>query len=147
MNLRYGENSQLTLQIPPNAVTETVALVLQIVTPQSTPTGFTFGGQGFTLDVALNSAIQAEYHFQHPITVTLDYNEDKLGNIAEESLLLFFFDEAQQAWIDAAKTCTPPSQYDRQLDVNRVQVAICHLTEFAIFGPNEQRLYLPYIQR
>ena len=140
-------DTHLTVQVPPHAVTETVALLLQMVTPQSTPIGFAFGGQSFTLDVAIDQMVQDDYHFQKPIAVTIDYNPDLLGKVAEENLLLFFFDEAAQGWVDAAMTCTPPSRYARQPAENRFSLGICHLTEFGVFGQAAQRLYLPYVQR
>ena len=140
-------SSHLTVQVPPHAVTATVALVLQLVTPQSTPAGFAFGGQSFILNVAIDHTVQDDYYFQKPITVTIDYNAAALGTISEDSLSLFFFDEEQQEWLDAATTCAPPSRYARQPAENRFSVAICHLTEFGVFGQDEQRLYLPYVQR
>lgn len=137
---------QLTVQVPANAVTETLVLLLQPVMPQSTPADFAFAGQGFSLDVAVGDTIIAQYQFRKPITVTIDYAETATGETPEARLYLFFFDEEQQTWFDAATTCMPPSPYYRNLVEHRLTISICHLTDFALFRQVKYWLYLPSIQ-
>lgn len=139
------EESSLTIHVPANAVTETVDLVLQITAPRDGPPGFAFGGQGFTLDASRNGTLLETYTFSKPVTITLTYQEAAIAPIPAANLLLFLFDRRQEQWIDAATTCTPASTYHRDEAENTLAVAICHLTEFALFGT--QRLYLPSIQR
>jgi hypothetical protein len=139
--------SRLTVEIPAQAVTETITLLLQPSTPTNPPAGFTFGGQSFTLDAAKGDTVLAGYIFQKPITMTIDYDETALGDLPEANLLFFFFDEENARWVDAATTCLPPSVYLRVPEENRFAVAVCHLTEFAVFAKAQQQLYLPYVRR
>lgn len=138
--------SRLTIDVPANAVTETIDLVLQIAPPSNMPLDFAFGGQSFTLDAFRNHTLLETYTFSQPITITIAYRENAISPIPETNLHLFLFDVRQKQWIDVKNTCTPESIYHRDAAENTLSIAVCHLTEFALFAV-PQRLYLPYVQR
>jgi len=53
-------------------------------------------------------------------------------------------------WADAATTCTPASTYNRQPATNQLTVDICHLTPYALMGPQsvpQPTIYLPVVVR
>jgi hypothetical protein len=59
------------------------------------------------------------------------------------------YDPSAVAWADAAAGCSPPSSYDRHPDEDWLRVAICRLSEFALFGElaaaDQNYVYLPAI--
>lgn len=138
--------SRLTIHVPANAVTETLDLVLQVSPPSNIPPGFAFSGQSFTLDAFRNDTRLETYTFSKPITITITYREDAIGAMPEANLQLFLFDVRQEQWSDVKSSCTPESTYHRDATENTLSVAVCHLTEFALFAIPQQ-LYLPYVQR
>lgn len=138
--------SRLTIDVPANAVTETIDLVLQISPPSNMPPGFAFGGQSFTLDAFRNNTLLEAYTFSQPIIITMAYREDAISPIPETKLQLFLFDVRQKQWLDVKSTCTPESTYHRNAAEDTLSVAVCHLTEFALFAVPQQ-LYLPYVHR
>lgn len=74
--------------------------------------------------------------FEAPVTITITYNEALLEGQNEDELTLVFWDSESQTWIDAATTCTPASQYQRDLANNRFSIAVCHLSRFGVVGAN-----------
>lgn len=133
--------------VPSNAVEAAVELVLQPTTALTVPTNLAFLGQSFTLDAFMNGMHLDGFVFKQPISVRVDYTPESSSGMAEESLLLYFYNEATGAWVDAATTCTPPATYVRNLAENYFTVNICHLTEFGVFGRVNSQLYLPLVTR
>jgi hypothetical protein len=77
--------------------------------------------------------VPIELDFSKPVTVTVQYaDEDLAGILDETSLRLYYW--ADPDWLEAATTCTPTSTYIRDLAENTLGVPICHLTEFSIQG-------------
>ena len=52
----------------------------------------------------------------------------------ESTLLIHYYDTDSGTWINAATSCSPVSSYVRDMVNNTLTVAICHLTEFGMFG-------------
>lgn len=140
-------DNQFTIDVPAGAVDVATNLVLQPQSLPSQPVGFSFIGESFTLNAYINGTIVEGFVFQKPITVTIDYTEEGISGLDEASLMLYFYNETTQEWVDAATTCTPPSTYTRNLAENTFSVPICHLTEFAVFGQTLPKLYLPLVIR
>lgn len=145
-----GEESSITdeqvlINIPANAVSEATQLLYTNVTPTSTPAGFSFAGFGFTLDAYRNNIHQENFTFQEPVTVTMQYTLVDVDGLDESALKLYFWNDDENQWIDAATSCTPTSVYVRQ--PNQLSVKICHLSEFGLFGPEQYQIYLPMTQR
>ena len=86
--------------------------------------------------------------FDLPITVTIHYSDTEIIGIDEDSLILNYWDEDSAGWIDAVDTCEPSLEYDRHPEENWLSLQICHLSQFAMFGPEiiyDQKIYLPLI--
>jgi hypothetical protein len=85
------------------------------------------------------------FTFNQPLHIVLNYSQADLGLINDESALILYRLNGA-TWLDAAKTCTPASVYQRDLVNNHLEISICHLTEFALLGPVPvQPTYLPIL--
>ena len=134
--------------VPPGAVTDTIKLAFSPVSISiSPPTGLDDTGHGFTLNAFTQPAGSSlpDYVFIEPFTLTIEYDDSDIAAIEDESeLRVYYFDGA--SWRDVAETCSPVSVYQRDLNNNRLSVSVCHLTEFALFGPGASAItYMPVI--
>ncbi|MFZ3069884.1 MAG: hypothetical protein WA110_02010, partial [Anaerolineaceae bacterium] len=140
--ISHDENTEIT--IPPDAVSGEVTFLFD---PQPTPSQATgsldFAGNSFELTAW--DAIGPVTAFAQPSVITISYDEESLGLIPEDSLILYYWDETQSAWLDAVTTCDG-GEYTRNLAENWLSLPICHLSEFALLG-EEYTLYLPLITR
>jgi uncharacterized repeat protein (TIGR01451 family) len=134
-----------TVEAPPNAVTQTITLTYApIVSPTHATPNLSFAGHAFTLEAYQGGNLQSGFVFSRPVTVTIHYSAADVAEVMDESnLTLDYWDSSQ--WVDAATTCTPTSTYDRHPDANWLAVPICHLSEFALLGGQEHRVYLPCV--
>ena len=149
--LVYTDTSALTttVDVPPGAVTQTLLLALQ---PMDQPTqpplaGLRWGDETFDLAAYLENVELPGFAFVKPLTVTLRYTNADVFGIVESELRLYYWDGS--TWRDAADTCTPSSTYYNDMEANVLQVAICHLTEWNIQGPETfvWQVYLPLVVR
>ncbi len=147
--LVYTDNNsnKYSFTLPAGAVNDTTVLLLRPQTPSSTPPNFGFIGIGFTLDAYVDCSLLYNFAFNQPVSVRIDYTDANIVGIVEETLLLNYFDETTQTWVDAATTCTPTSTYTRNLSENYFIVNICHLTEFATVGKRFTKFYVPVVVR
>ncbi len=124
---------QTTLFIPDGAVMEPIQLVFtERDNPLVSPSSFEFAGQGFQLEAYRSSGEHISgFTFEKPVTVTLEYSEEGIPNLDENSLELYYWNV--DAWEDAA--C---GDYDHSPAENRLSVPICHLSQFALFGQATQ---------
>ena len=124
------------ISIPPNAVDGDVNFTF---VPQPSPaydTGaLVFAGNSFELTAqdALEDPITT---FAQSIIITLHYDEVDLGDIPEENLFLYYWDEDGAAWVDVVTTCDSGT-YTRNLEENWLSVPICHLSQFALMATEE----------
>ena len=102
-----------------------------------------FAGNSFELTASIGE--DPVTSFDEPLTLTLQYDEASLGVIPEDTLILYYWDTTELAWLDAASTC-PGGSYTRNLDADWLSLPICHLSEFALLGDSFD-LYLPSIRR
>ena len=102
-----------------------------------------FAGNSFKLTASIGETPIAT--FAKPLTLTLHYSEDALHSIPEDSLLLYYWDTDQLAWVDAVSTCEG-GVYTRNFDENWLSLPICHLSEFALIG-DALDIFLPVIIR
>ncbi len=109
------------------------------------PSGLSFAGHFFNLDAYRGALLLPDFTFNTPVTVTMRYSDDDVKGMDEDTLILYYWDTASSQWVDAAKTCTPESSYDRRPGKNWVSVPICHLTKFGMFGETLYRIYLPIV--
>jgi Leucine-rich repeat (LRR) protein len=132
--------------IPTGAVSGDIDFLFD---PQRFPShgadGLVFARNSFEL-TAEDSLGNPVIAFNSPITATIAYDEGTLGEIAEDSLRLYYWDESASAWLDVATTC-PGGVYTRDLTANWLSVPLCHLSEFALMGEIVYSTYLPLIIR
>lgn len=161
MDMNLGLYTQAVVKsLPPAGGVVTSTLGIQAVFPTGaltdTATTITFNSllvptqslvnavSTFTLE-AVNSLGQPVTQFQQPITIIVDYTDTELATLGLDESALSIALWNGSAWVDAATTCTPASTYVRDPVQNRLSVAICHLSEFALFGP--ARVYLPLVMK
>jgi Leucine-rich repeat (LRR) protein len=139
------EGGSTTVQVPVGAVTETITLLYTKAETTTIPAGFSFAGNSFELDAYQNGLRIDGFSFEKPLTITMEYSDTQVSGLVESSLTLDFWDEASNDWVDAAKTCSPASNYSRNEAENWLAVQICHLSRFSLFGIEIKELYLPMI--
>ncbi len=131
--------------IPAGAVEgETTFTFLPQPAPNHDHPGLVFAHNSFVL-TAEDADGNPVMEFNTPVTLTLTYTDADFGLIAEESLGLYYWDEAASAWTDAVATC-PGGEYTRDLEGNILELPLCHLTEFGLFG-EPLRIFLPLMHR
>jgi hypothetical protein len=148
--MHYGDaesGDRIEIQIPGDAVEEPTTFAftpIEEVRPSQQP-GFRFAGQSFHLNAFREDGYQEHFTFRAPITLTLGYTDEQVQGLDETRLTLTFWDG--DAWIDAATSCSPASVYRYEPEINQLQVAICHLSEFALFEVVRHELFLPAVVR
>lgn len=129
-----------TITAPPGAIGQDVTLIYTpgISTDSSPSSEFTH--QKFSLQAELNGEVLDHYSFNEPLTIAFDYSDADIAGVNEATLNLYYWEEGSQTWVPASTTCAPEGQVIRDLENNRLQVEICHFSEFTVYGwpPNIQ---------
>ena len=145
------QGTTTTLEIPPGAVFQTVAIVY---TPIPTPTRPLYpewqsSDVVFFLDAYLGELLLPGYIFQRPVSLTVHYTDSDISGL-DESTLRFYYWEGYE-WVDGSTTCFPWSSYTRDPANNVLSLPICHLSEWhmggAPIGGPGIRIYLPLVMR
>ncbi|MCB0020035.1 MAG: hypothetical protein KDE09_19730, partial [Anaerolineales bacterium] len=133
-----------TLTVPPGAVSSAVTLVLTptVVLP---PAGHAFAGHAFVLAAYQGGSELPNFSFDLPVSITLNYGDDDLGNIGHESSLALYW-TTSQTWSLAGASCSPAASSVLLTDQNQLQTAFCRTGRFGLFGDLSQR-FLPIILR
>ena len=130
--------------VPAGAVSGEVTFLFD---PQPSPTEdsgtLSFIGNSFELTAWDSSSIPVTT-FNQPLTLTIHYDEGSLGDINEDKLGLYYWNENGGLWDDVVNTCVG-GEYTRDLEANWLSAPLCHLSEFALFGPSLTNNYLPLI--
>ncbi len=79
-----------------------------------------------------------------PITISVLYNPS-FGDVAR--LRVYYFDEKTDTWRDVVETCNPHSTYRHDTQKRTIEVAVCHLTQFALALKPLNYIYLPLIAK
>ncbi len=134
-----------SVQVPPGAFTQTTTLNLApVFTVTGSPTGnLSFAGHAFDLSAFRSGQPVPGATFLRPVTITVQYSDADVAGVDENTLRVYVLSGGM--WVDAATTCTPPSSYMRDTVNNRLSVAICHLSQFAVFGAVQYKVYSPVI--
>jgi hypothetical protein len=74
------------------------------------------------------------FTFLRPITITVEYSDEDIAGIVEDSLRLYYYDEATGMWNDVLTTCPDPGRYTSNPDENFIQVQACHLSRMGMIG-------------
>jgi hypothetical protein len=138
----HTAGSPTVVKVPAGTVTETTVLAYTPVDTATAPAGYVFAGRGFRLEAYQDGVLLPGLQFANPVTITIHYTDSEVQGIAEDSLLLLYWNESTQTWEDAA--C---GAYDRHPDENWLAAPVCHLTRFALFGKSGHKIYLPAILR
>jgi len=147
LNFDAGGGNSITIQAPPNAVTQTITLAYTQWFTLTPPSSLGYGGIAFNLNAYTGTTLLHNFEFSLPVTVTIGYTDADIAGLTESSLLMYYWDEDTSTWVDAAETCTPTSVYTRDLPGNSLSVPICHLTRFGLFSEKKNRVYLPVLIR
>jgi hypothetical protein len=128
---------------PPGAVGEPIILVYSTMDfAGGSVADMVYAGSSFRLDALVDGQPVEHMAFAKPLRLTVTYNPALAANVDVARMAIFVQDNGR--WIDAAATCTPPSQYTRDPAAHTIQVDICHLSEYALFAGGS-RVYLPEI--
>jgi len=146
-SLTDTQGNTTTIQVPPDGVTAPVTLVFTPLPYLSHPFSpdLRFAGHAFRIEARRDGVPLESFAFEKPVTVTLQYSDADVEGIDEGWLWLKYWDGA--GWADVAETCEPASAYERHPDENRLRVTVCHLSEFALLGKGQYRVYLPLVMR
>ena len=130
-----ASGSTVSVLVRDHSVTETMTLVYtQLATTTTTPDGFMFGNIVFTLEAFVGGIHVPGYSFLRPIAITVNYTDDEVAGLDENTLRLYYWDETSSSWVDVINTCSPPGNYLRYPGYNQLTVSICHLSEIGLFG-------------
>jgi len=134
-----------SVQVPPEVVTETVALVYRPLDDfgHPIPSTLRFAGRAFAIEAYVAGKIAPGSTFEAPVSLTVHYSETIIADnrLRESALSLQRWNAAVSSWEDAA--CGP---YVRNETENWLQVPVCHFSDFALFE-RRQLLYLPIVVR
>lgn len=138
----------LTLSIPHDAVVQAVDIVY---TPMLSPTrGFdehAFAGWAFALNAFLDNQVVPDLQLSEPAFITIQYEDDDVEQSGDNQLKLYYLNTSTIAWQNVATTCSPAGVSINDPERNRLQVAFCHLSDYATFNDTYNRLYLPLVRR
>ena len=130
----------ITITIPPDAAGDNQFTLIygESTFSGSPPREYAFAGLSFTLDAYVNGVLTTPYTFTAPITLTLEYGDNDVAHIIrdDQDLELRYWDG--DAWLLDGITIV-----ERDTVNNRLVVSIEHFTEFALFGWDGYRVYLP----
>ena len=145
--LVYSSSPSLTtvITVPPGSVSATTVLSYTAVPTATAPAGFGFAGLAFSLDAYRSGVKQNGFVFTQAITVSVHYGDADVADLNEQTLTLDYWNGTD--WVDAATTCAPPSSYTRRPEINQLTIAICHLSEYGMFGVPQRKLLLPLLRR
>jgi peptide/nickel transport system substrate-binding protein len=130
-----------SIQVPSDAVAETVLLAYTPVDTTAPPSGFAFANRAFDVDVYRDgSYLSSGYALSIPATITIQYIDTDVFGLDEGTLVLVRWNKATSSWEDAA--C---GAYGRHPDENWLAVPVCHLSRFALLG--KYTSYLPLVLR
>jgi hypothetical protein len=131
-----------TVTIPAGAVTETTVIsYASLATPTTAPAGFQFAGWGLDLRAYQKGQLLPRLDFLKPVTISIGYDGERVAEMGEETLRLYYRDEG--TWSTEGLTVTA-----RFPESDRLTAVVTHLSKFALFG--EERgfeVYLPLVLR
>jgi PKD repeat protein len=133
-------NYSTTIDVPSNAVTETITLEYWSISEVSAPGNYSFAGVAFNLEAFIGNVHIPSLMFQNPISVTIHYTDGMVLGLDENALTLAYWDGS--TWFDAA--CGP---YERHPDENWLAVDVCHLSRFGLFEEKGGSIFLPLLSR
>jgi hypothetical protein len=126
INVVDQSGSEISLQVPSNAVSQNIQLTYIPMPPVSSSIGFAIPGAAFSLEASVSGQTQAHFTFNQPVLVRFTYTDAQIYGTEEDTLKLSYWNETSGQWEEAA--CGP---YQRFPNENRIEVPICHLSLFS----------------
>jgi hypothetical protein len=127
----------------------TTLVMAPLAEPQDGVPLLAYGGQSFILSAYRDGTYLSGFAFEQPVTITVTYTDAQIRGVSEADLWLLTRHGTE--WWDARLMCSPSSSYLREPDVNRLSVPICHLSEYALYGPGvdpyPHKVFLPLVKR
>jgi CSLREA domain-containing protein len=136
------QGNPVIVEIPAGAITYTEAITLAyalIEDEVSGPAGFAFGNHAFELSAYVDHTLLSGLAFFKPVTITIHYSDADIAGLGEDELTLLYWNGA--VWADDGIDVVERNPAD-----NYVIFAIAHLSDFALFAPQDL-IYLPLILR
>ena len=109
----------------------------EVTTPPATG-GFQLLGRVFAI-TAEDGQGNPVTRFDQPFTIVIGYEESDLDGMAEEDLVLHYWNVAEERWVYI------PGVVDTE--ANTLTVTLDHLTDFAVLEVPHSRVYLPALLR
>jgi hypothetical protein len=150
-SMTYTDTQGLStmITIPGGAITDTTILAYTPIADPNLPLNFTFANHAFDLTAYQYGIEQANFGFSEPISVTIHYSDDDIGELDEldeAELTLLVWNGTN--WVDATTTCIPVSTYDHNLNDNVISLSICHVSRFALaINRDINNVFLPILQK
>jgi hypothetical protein len=145
--LTYTDTQGLstTVQVPPGAVGQEIILAYAPVLSPMHPISpnLRFANHAFLLDAYKGFQPLPGFQFGKPVSITIRYSDNDIAGLDESTLRLDYW--TGSVWEDARNTCTPLSQYVRDLAQNVLSVAICHPSEWSMGGAPVEKEFLIYL--
>ncbi len=131
----------VTLTVPPGAVTDTTRFQLgPLYTdthPVSPPGGLLFANRAFELNAYRFGEPVGQ--FNAPLTLTMNYTDTDVAGLKRETLQMWTRSGPEGPW---AKLDEPA-----RVMSGVVSFTTTHLSQFALFGAGEHRIFLPLVRR
>ncbi|MBG0786576.1 MAG: hypothetical protein H0S79_15875 [Anaerolineaceae bacterium] len=143
-----SDGGDIIIEIPSGSLTEEIIFefIPQIEPTKELPSRHAFAGISFQILASIGEVV-VHPTFDPPMVIGIHYDESELGGLAEEKLLLKYWDTETSTWLDAAKTCVGGTGYTYYPDLDFITVEVCHLTEFAVMGEMWMDVFLPLVVR
>jgi murein DD-endopeptidase MepM/ murein hydrolase activator NlpD len=145
LTYRDTQNLATELTAPANGVSLTTTLELRPLLTANAGRGFSFAGHAFELVAVRNGTALPDFSFNTPVTITIHYSDADILTVTDEALLTLR-NWTGSGWDDATQTCTPPSTTVRNISQHVIQVAVCRVGSFSLFGPTNS-YYMPLLFR
>lgn len=138
-----SNDASTEITIPPDAVEGEVTFTFEPQVPMDLPNRYSNNSFELTALDSLDNPITV---FDEPLIIKLSYDEEDLKGGFEQSLILYYFDEDAEMYLDVVTTCDD-GVYTRNLVENWLSVPLCHLSEFHLIGQPLRNLYLPLMTK
>ncbi len=147
--LVYTDSNGLTtrLEVPGGAVKDTTLIqYTPMPTVSGQVSGFLFARHAFQLEAFVNGVLQPGFVFLKPTTITIHYADADVKDMNKSVLLLHTWEEDNEKWVPVETCGDWPGGYRHYPANNVLQVQICHLSKFALFG-EKPTILLPVIRK
>jgi hypothetical protein len=125
----------MTLKFPPEAVAEPVTVTLSLTATLRPASGHSFMGCAISLN-AHSASGSAVTTFSQPYTITVEYEDEDVALVHEETLGLFQWDQVMGLWTDLESAL--------DTEANELAATSDQVGSYAVVGETEQ-VFLPFV--